>query len=393
MTVYPYLIVGGGMSAHAAVEGIRSIDPDQPIALIGADTHPPYARPPLSKALWMDASKRIGDTDLGTERHGVQLFLGRRATALDPLERTVEDDDGERFGYERLLLATGSRPRTLPDLPAGGPVLAYRTRDDFEEARRRARPGHRAVVIGGGFIGCEMAASLRTAGMEVTLVYPDPVLGGGRFPEGLARALEDDYRSRGVRLHPGRRVSAAQRRENDATVALDDGTALRGDLVVIGIGTIPNGELARELGTTDDGGIVVDEHLRTRDPRIFAAGDVAAFPHPTLGRRTRIEHEDAALSTGRHAGRAMAGEVTAFEHTPMFYSDLFDNGYEAVGELDAGLHTLEAWTEPLRAGTVYYHDGARLRGVLLFNTFGKVERATELLARGSQVDLGALGPL
>lgn len=393
MTVYPYLIVGGGMSAHAAVEGIRSIDPDRPIALIGADAHPPYARPPLSKALWMDDEAGLDDTDLGTADLGVELFLGRRVTALDPLERRVEDDDGERFGYERLLLATGSRPRTLPDLPAGGPVLAYRTRDDFQEARRRARPGAHAVVIGGGFIGCEMAAALRTAGMQVALVYPDATLGAGRFPDTLARALEQRYRDRGVTLHPGRRVSAAERREDDATVALDDGTSLRADLVVVGIGTLPNGELARDLGRSEDGGIEVDARFRTRDPNVFAAGDVAAFPHPVLGRRVRIEHEDAAISTGRHAGRAMAGDDAPFDHTPMFYSDLFDDGYEAVGELDTSLHTVEAWTEPAREGTVYYHDGARLRGVLMFNTFGKVERATELLARGSHIDLEALEPL
>ncbi len=388
MQRFDYVIVGGGQGADAAVKGIRSVDEEGSILLIGEEPHEPYERPPLSKGLWMGDED---DVDLGTRDEGVELRLGRRVTAVDADARTVTDSQGGVAGYGKLLLATGAKPRSLPGLALSERVLAYRTLDDYRQARALVSDGGRAVVVGGGFIGSEMAAGLRTAGAEVTMVFPESNLGAGRFPESLASALDRDYQRRGVRVLGGRTVSQARSRADLVELALDDGTELTADLMIVGIGTEPNVALARELGLEVGGGIHVDRFLRTAKPDVYACGDAMAFPHAALGRRVRVEHEDNATASGHHAGRVMAGVEEPYDHVPFFFSDLFDNGYEAVGDLGGDLQMVEDWTDPAdgpeRKGIVYYHDGKRLRGVLLWNTFGKVEAATELLRKGEQVDL------
>lgn len=393
MERYRYVIVGGGQSGDAAVKGIRSVDQEGTILLIGSEPHDPYERPPLSKGLWMGGGAE-DDIYLQTRDEGLELLLGRRVTAVDPDAKTVTDSQGDVVGYGRLLLATGGTARSLPGLAPSERVLAYRSLDDYHQARALAREGARAVVVGGGFIGSEMAASLKTAGAEVTMVFPEPALGAGRFPTDLARALSRDYQERGVDVRAGRSVARAVAETDRVDLTLDDGTELRADLVVVGIGTEPNVTLGRELGLEVDGGIHVDRTLRTSRPDIYACGDVMAFEHAALGRRMRVEHEDNAIRSGHHAGRVMAGAEEPYDHVPFFFSDLFDNGYEAVGELDPSLQVVADWKEgssgPDRKGIVYYHDGRRVRGVLLWNTFGKVDAASELLRRGTEVDLGAL---
>ncbi|MEJ2292837.1 MAG: FAD/NAD(P)-binding oxidoreductase [Deinococcales bacterium] len=390
MESFRYVIVGGGQSGDAAVKGIRSVDEEGSILLIGAEPHDPYERPPLSKGLWM-GDDREDDVYLDTRDESVELWLGRRVTAVDPDARTVTDSQGDVVGYERLLLATGGTPRALPGLSPSERVLAYRTLDDYHQARTLAKAGARVVVIGGGFIGAEMAAGLRTAGAEVAMVFPEPHIGAGRFPQDLAAALDRDYRQRGVELHTGRSVSRASSGPDRVQLSLDDGTDLSAELVIVGIGTEPNVTLARELGLEVEGGIHVDRFLRTSRPDIYACGDAMAFPHAALKRRVRVEHENNATASGYHAGRVMAGVEEPYEHVPFFYSDLFDHGYEAVGDLGGDLQVVADWQQPSdgpdRKGIVYYHDGERLRGVLLWNTFGKVDAASELLKRGERVDL------
>jgi NADPH-dependent 2,4-dienoyl-CoA reductase/sulfur reductase-like enzyme len=393
MQQFDYVIVGGGQSADAAVKGIRSVDEKGSILLVGEEPHEPYERPPLSKALWMGGESE-DDVDLGTRDEGVELRLGRRVTAVDADARTVTDAEGAVVGYGKLLLATGGTPRSLPGLAPSERVLAYRTLDDYHQARTLAADGARAVVVGGGFIGSEMAAGLKSAGADVSMVFPEAHIGAGRFPEGLAAALDRDYGRRGVRLFAGRTVNRASSETDVVDLVLDDGTELTADLVVVGIGTEPNVVLAHELGLETSGGIHVDRFLRTARPDIYACGDAMAFEHPALGRRLRVEHEDNATSSGHHAGRVMAGVEEPYDHVPFFFSDLFDNGYEAVGDLGGELQAVEDWAEPAdgpeRKGIVYYHDGQRLRGVLLWNTFGKVGAASELLRRGDRVDLAHL---
>ena len=372
-----YLIVGAGLTADAAVRGIREVDPDGPITLLGDEPDPPYARPPLSKKLW--AGKEESTVWRHTEEvPGVELRLGRRAVQLDPAAGLVRDDEGGEHGFDRLLLATGGRPRRLPF--GGDDIVYFRTFRDYRRLREAARPGRRFAVIGGGFIGSEVAAALAGQECEVTLLFPDKGIGTRIFPAELASFLVRHYREHGVDVRPGEEVVGVERRDGRHEVRTRSGWSGTFDGVVAGIGIEPNVELARDAGLAVDDGIVVDERLRASHPDVFAAGDVARFEAPALGKRIRVEHEDNALTMGKAAGRSMAGDATPYEHLPFFYSDLFELGYEAVGELDARLETFADWQEPFRKGVVYYLADGRVRGVLLWNTWDQVDAARALIA-------------
>ncbi len=376
MTRFRYLIVGGGMTADAAVQGIRDIDADGSIGLFGDEAEPPYSRPPLSKGLWQ--GKPLEEIWRGTERRGADLHLGRRIARLDLEKREVVDSGGGRASFEKLLLATGGRPRRLPITDDG--VVYFRTVADYRLLRERAAPGCRFAVIGGGFIGSEVAAALASSGAAVTMLFPEAGIGARVFPAELSTGLNDFYRDKGVTVLPGELVSALERAGTSYIVRTVSGRRVPADTVVAGIGLRPNDELAAEAGLAVADGIVVDEMLRAGRPDVFAAGDVARFPSAVLGRAVRVEHEDNALTQGRHAGRAMAGHAEPYRHLPFFYSDLFELGYEAVGDLDSRLEVVADWREPLRQGTLYYLDGGRVRGVLLWGTFGKVDEARALIA-------------
>jgi len=381
MPHYPYLIVGGGMTADAAARGIRELDRTGVIGLIGAEPEPPYARPPLSKALWKGEPletvwRKTGDA-------GVTLHLGRRATALDPRGRRVTDDAGTEYTFDRLLLATGGAPRRLPF--GGDTVIYFRTVDDYRRLRALADRGQAFAVIGGGFIGSEIAAALATSGCKVTMLFPEDGIGARLFPADLARFVTDYYREKGVDVRTGVTVSAIHHRGAGVAVEAGAGPPIVVDAVVAGLGIVPETDLAQAADLAVDNGIVVDEHLRTSHPAVFAAGDVARFHAPALGTRLRVEHEDNALTMGRAAGRAMAGDPTPYAHLPFFYSDLFDLGYEAVGEMDPRGETVADWKEPFREGVVYYLSAGRVRGVLLWNTWGQVDAARALIAEPGPV--------
>jgi 3-phenylpropionate/trans-cinnamate dioxygenase ferredoxin reductase component len=378
-----YLIVGGGMTGDAAVKGIREHDPDGSIVLVGAEPHPPYARPPLSKKLWSGGDE--AKIWRGTEEAGADLHLARRIVSLDLDARTATDDAGELYGWEKLLLATGGRPRTIPDSDG---VIYFRTLEDYRLLRARVEAGGSAVVIGGGFIGSEIAAALTTAGCRVTMVFPEPGIASRVLPAELSAFVTEDYRRRGVEVLAGETVAAA----GPNVVTTGSGRTLRADVVVAGLGLEPDVELAAATGLPVDNGIVVDEFGRAggRDD-VFAAGDVANFPVAALGRRFRVEHEDHAKSHGRTVGANMAGAESAYDHLPFFYSDMFDLGYEAVGEVDARLETIESWEEQYRKGVVAYVDDARRpRGYLFWNVWDQVERGRELIRAGMPVGEAAL---
>lgn len=375
VTRFRYLIVGGGMTASAAIHGIREVDADGSIALIGDEPDPPYGRPPLSKGLW--TGKPLASIWHDLDGLGVELRLGRAVRWLDLAAKRVCDDRGAWTGFDRLLLATGSRPRRL--FPHGRRVIHYRTVADYRRLSELAARAARFAVVGNGFIGAEIAAALATRGKTVTMIFPGVAIGERIFPADLARHLNDVYRDHGVDVRAG--VSATGLAEHDDGLLLQTSAGdVAVDGVVAGIGTEPNVELALGAGLAVDGGIVVDEFLRTSHPDVYAAGDVAAFPVAALGDRRRIEHEDNALTMGRHAGRAMAGDPAPYRHLPFFYSDLFDFGYEAVGDLDARLETVADWREPFREGTVYYRRDGRVRGVLLWNVWDQVDAARTLIA-------------
>jgi NADPH-dependent 2,4-dienoyl-CoA reductase/sulfur reductase-like enzyme len=387
MTDARYLVVGGGMTADAACKGIRGVDSDGTIVLVGAEPHPPYNRPPLSKALWKGAAE--GTIWRGTADAGVELRNGRRIVSLDLGAHTATDDLGETYGYEKLLLATGGRPKRLP---FGDDVVYFRTLDDYRRLRALADGGARVVVIGGGFIGSEIAAALAMNDRPVTIVFPEPGLCARIFPDELSAAVTDHYREQSVEVLAGASVTGIERAGDEARVQLGGGRVLEADAVVAGLGIEPNVELAAEAGLPVDNGIVVDELGRVdgRDD-VFAAGDVARFPAAALGGAMRVEHEDHANSHGGRVGANMAGAGEPYDHLPFFYSDLFDLGYEAVGDLDSRLDTLTELDGIGEQGVVYYLDGERRpRGVLLWNTFGRVDDARALIAAGEPVEPGAL---
>jgi NADPH-dependent 2,4-dienoyl-CoA reductase/sulfur reductase-like enzyme len=378
-----YLIVGGGMTGDAAVKGIREHDLDGSIVLVGAEQHPPYARPPLTKGLWVGKDEQ--KIWRGTEEAGAALRLARRIVSLDLDRRVATDDRGENYAWEKLLLATGGRPRTIRG--ADG-VVYFRTLDDYRALRARTHEGASAVVIGGGFIGSELAAALATNGCRVTMVFPEGGIAARVLPAGLSAYVTEEYRRRGVEVLTEETVAAA-----DATsVTTGSGRTIAADIVVAGLGLEPATDLAASVGLEVDNGIVVDELGRAggRDD-VFAAGDVASFPVAALGRRFRVEHEDHAKSHGRAVGKNMAGANTPYVHLPFFYSDMFDLGYEAVGEVDSRLHTVESWEEPNRKGIVaYVDDSRRPRGFLYWNVWDHVDLGRELISAGAPIEEAAL---
>jgi len=373
---YRYLIVGGGMTADAACRGIREHDSDGSIGLVSAEGHPPYNRPPLTKALWQ--GKDESSIWRGTEDLRVEETLGRRIVALDLDKRSASDDAGEEYAYERLLLATGGTPRRLDDAPDS---IFFRTVDDYRQLRGAVGEGTGALVVGGGFIGSELAAALQMNGAQVTMVFPDDGICARLFPSDLSQFVTEYYREKGVDVRTGEHASAEL-----------IGSA---EVVVAGLGIEPNTELAAAAGLPVDNGIVVDDRGRAGGREdVFAAGDAARFPLVALGTEARVEHEDHANTHGRVVGANMAGADTPYDHLPFFYSDLFDLGYEAVGEVSSKHSTVEHWKERGREGVVAYVDGEkRPRGFLLWNVWGKVDAARELIKGAQPIDESAVEEL
>jgi 3-phenylpropionate/trans-cinnamate dioxygenase ferredoxin reductase subunit len=376
---YRYLIVGGGMAGDAAARGIRDHDPDGSIGLVGAEPDPPYARPPLSKGLWQGKGEETiwrGTADLGVELH-----LGRRIAKVDLDGRVAIDDEGESFGWERLLFATGGRPRRLPS--GNGDVVYYRTVADYRSVRAQVREGARFVVIGGGFIGSEVAAALSWSGGAVTMVFPESGIGARLFPHELSEFVNGYYREKSVEVLPGELVEGIE----GGVVRLGNGRELEADAIIAGLGIEPATDVAEAAGLLVDDGIIVDDRGRVDDREdVFAAGDVARFPAKALGKHIRVEHEDHANSHGRAVGANMAGADAPYDHLPFFYSDLFELGYEAVGEVDSRLDSIEVWPDPNRKGVVCYIDGDnRPRGFLLWDVWGKVDEARALIEDGEPV--------
>lgn len=369
------------MTADAAVHGIREVDRSGSIGLIGAEPHPPYDRPPLSKKLWK--GNPLESIWRHTESQGVALHLGRTVRRLDPQNKRVTDDQGTDYGYTKLLLATGGTPRRLPF--GGEQIIYFRTLDDYQRLRELTTTRQQFAVIGGGFIGSEIAAALAMNNQKVAMAFPEAAIGAHMYPPDLATFLNDFYRQKGVEVLPGLRVNGLEMRGGRAVLkarsAQGDGEReLEADGVVAGLGIVPKVELAQAAGLQVENGIRVDTSLRTSHPDIYAAGDVANFYNPALDKRLRVEHEDNANTMGRLAGQAMAGRTVAYDHLPFFYSDLFDLGYEAVGEVDSRLQTVSDWKEPYREGVVYYLRDGRVRGVLLWNVWEQVVAARKLIA-------------
>ncbi len=352
------VVIGGGLAAANAVAELRDRGYTGDLTLVGAEPHLPYERPPLSKGLLLgsDEPDSVFVHDRAWyEEHQVTLRLGTRVTGLDRDRKRVLLG-AEELPYDRLILATGSTPRRLPALEAGSvPVRYLRTLDD-SLALKKELAGH-VLLVGAGWIGLEIAAAVRQAGGEVTIAETAawPLL-GVLGPE-LAPLFADLHRSHGVDL----RLSTSVERVEGAEVLLSDGTRVRPDLIVAGIGAVPDDGLAARSGLATDNGILVDARLATADPAVFAAGDVANHDHPSLG-RIRVEHWDNAIEQGKHVAGSVLGDTTPYTRQPYFFSDQYDLGMEYLGHVGrdgydelivrgdrASLTLVALW---VRAGTV-----------------------------------------
>ena len=375
MPDFKYLIIGSGMTADAAVRGIREVDSSGSIGVVGADPDPPYARPPLSKALWKgDPVESIWKH---TEKTGATLIPGTQVASLDADRKVATDDKGTPYGFESVLLATGGTPRRLPF--GGDSIIYYRTFRDFQRLHELAEQKKEFAVIGGGFIGSEIAAALAMNGCKVTMIFPEDGIGARVFPADLAGFLVEYYREKGVDVRTAESVTNVVRNGGRVDLTTRGGDQVTVDSVIAGIGITPNVTLATNAGLQLDDGIPVDERLRATYDHVYAAGDVARFYNPALGKRMRVEHEDNALTMGKAAGRSMAGDETPYTHLPFFYSDLFDLGYEAVGEMDPQAEIIADWKEKFRTGVLYYVSDRKVRGVLLWNVWGQVDMARLLI--------------
>ncbi|HXD10136.1 MAG TPA: FAD-dependent oxidoreductase [Anaerolineales bacterium] len=376
MKHYKYLIIGGGLTGDAAVRGIRELDTDGSIGMISMEPDPPYTRPSLSKGLWK--GQPLEKIWRNTQDLGAELHVGRKVIQFDPLEKCVGDEKGAEYTFDKILLATGGSPNRLPF--GDGHIIYYRDLQDYQRLRALSEQGEKFLVIGGGFIGSEIAAALTMTGKKVVMVFPEETIGANIFPNDLSYYLNDYYRQKGVEVVTNDVAVNLEKDGNRITVGTRTGRTFEVDGVVAGIGIRPNLELAKRSGLQVENGIVVDEHLRTSAPDVFAAGDVANFCHAALGKRVRVEHEDNAIKMGTLAGRNMAGANESYNHVPMFYSDLFELGYEAVGELNSRLETVTDWHESFNKGVVYYLNNGRVSGVLLWNVWNQVDNARALMA-------------
>ncbi len=331
-----FVVVGSGLAAAKAVEELRAEGFSGTVVVYGDEPHLPYERPPLSKGFLTGADPLdvafVHDPDW-YDRADVDLRLGTAVTAIDLAAHEVVTAAG-RQRYDKLLLATGATPRRLAMADESGAPVAYlRTIEDSQRLKDTFRDGLRIAIIGAGWIGLEVAAAARGAGCEVTVLESlDLPLLRVLGPE-IARTFADLHREHGVDLRTSVQVAGVEAKAGRAVVRLADGDVLEADLLVVGVGVSPNDALAREAGLATDNGVLVDARLRTSDPDVYAAGDVANHDHPVLGRRIRVEHWDTAIEQGKAAARNMLGLDVPYDRFPYFFSDQYDLGMEYVGSV------------------------------------------------------------
>lgn len=379
---YDHVIIGAGVAADKAARAIHEVTPDAGILILGAEPDPPVYRPALSKDLWLKPDATLDQQWLGTTDTGAQLRTGVTVTAIDPGAHQLSTDTGETITYGRVLIATGASPRAFAGAPDDPRLFLYRSADDYRRLRaalENAAVGQRVAVIGGGYIGSELAAGLRTAGAEVTVYFDGEKLLERLLPEEITAHVAEVYADHGIGLVNDFLLDSIEVAES-VTLHATDGRSAGADLVLLGLGAVPNVALATDAGLAmEQGGIRVDSHLQSSAADVFAAGDIITFDDPLLGTR-RVEHIDMAEKSGTTAGYNMAGRPTEFRYTPFFFSDLFSDGYEAVGDLSTRHRTITEWNKPRDAAVVYYLEGTEVLGVLLWNTWGQVGRAREIMA-------------
>ncbi|MFF5209914.1 NAD(P)/FAD-dependent oxidoreductase [Streptosporangium sp. NPDC000396] len=393
-TEQTFVIVGAGLAGAKAAQSLREEGFAGRITLVGAEDERPYERPPLSKGYLLgkeEKAKVYVHDESWYDENSVELLLGRRATGLDRAARQVELDGGPRLGYDKLLLVTGASPRRL-DVPGADldGVHYLRGFEDSERLREAIRGGGRVVVVGAGWIGMETAAAAREYGCEVTVVEPQqmPLL-AALGPE-LGAFFADVHRQKGVDVRLGRGVTAFRGITGRVRAVLtDDGGEIPADVVIVGVGVRPDTELAERAGLAVENGIVVDASLRTDDPGVYAAGDVANAFNPLYGTRIRVEHWANALNGGLAAGRAMLGREVVYDRPPYFFTDQYDVGMEFSGWFAPGGYdsvTVRGDLEA-RAFHAFWLSGGRVVAGMHVNRWDEgIAPVQELIRAGVRVE-------
>jgi 3-phenylpropionate/trans-cinnamate dioxygenase ferredoxin reductase subunit len=395
MTERTFIILGASLAGAKAAEELREQGFDGKVVLVGAELERPYERPPLTKDYLRHESERekaYVHPERFYDEHDVELLSGVTATSIDPAASTVTLDNGRELQYDRLLLTTGAQPReiTLPGADLDG-VHYLRTLDDSDTLRTRLDAGGgRVVVVGGGWIGSEFAASARQKGLEVALIDPLELPAGRLFGAEVGAFYRDVHAQHGVELLLGDGVREFEGDRAVSRVTTTGGKTVDCDFVVVGIGVAPRVDLANAAGITTDNGIVVDERLRSSAENVFAAGDVANAWHPFYKQQIRVEHWANALNQGPAAARSMLGDEAGYERLPYFFSDQYDVGMEYSG------HATE-WDEVVFRGSrdsgefvaFWLQDGRVVAGMNV-NVWDVNEHVQELIRSRARVNTAEL---
>ena len=377
------VVIGGGAGSAAAVAELRKQGFDGSLTLVSAENTVPYERPPLSKGFLLGTSGQVSVKDAAWyEQASVELILGSRATRLDLAARTVTLSGGAVLGYDQLLLATGVRPRVLPGLDGDG-VCYLRTGEDAATLRDRMTAAGHVAVLGGGFIGCEVAAAAIRLGKRATILEALPTLLHRALGPELGDVVAGIHRDEGVDVRTGQQVLGIRPRRGGVRISTAAGD-VDADVLVVGVGTVPNTELAEQAGLPAGHGIEVDECFATAAPGIYAIGDVAAQHLPGHGRRVRVEHHDTAVRHGRVAARNMAGQREPFADVHWFWSDQYDHTISSAGLIpgsDGPGELVIRGSLEQRNFSAFSLDGDRVRAVISLNRPRDVLDARRLIAR------------
>lgn len=393
------VIVGAGEAGARAATALREAGFAGGVTIIGDEPHAPYERPPLSKAALTHEAEPLAATILSPERraeHDIALRTDTRVLSIDRAAHRITLSGGEELPYDRLLLATGARARRVSiDGLAAEAVLTLRTFDEARALRARLRPGLRLAILGGGFIGLELAAAARARGAEVTVIELAPRLLARAVPADLAAIVAARHAAEGVAILTGTGIERIEPGEGGRVLVLSSGERIACDGIVAGVGALPETDLAARAGLAIDNGVAVDERLATTDPDIFAAGDCCSFPHALYdGRRLRLEAWRNAQDQGKAAASGMLGGTEPYAAVPWFWSDQYDITLQIAGLPDEGHATV---TRDLGDGArLDFHVAAdgRLVGASAVGPNGRIARdvrvAEMLIARRARPDRAAL---
>lgn len=389
---YKYIVIGGGMAgANAAIE-IRKHDPEGSLLIVTREADKPYHRPPLSKEFWTQPNypKESIYYDLINDK-SIDFLTETTVKRIDADSQAIEIENGEVYQYDKLLYALGGDPKWI-DGPESERVLAIRTLEDYRALRRLADKGSKVIIVGGGWIGAELAAGLKVNDLDVTLIYPNEILNEKRLPLMLAKKFQQRFIELGVELINNAYADSYRVEGDQVHLKLKDGREYTADTLILGIGVQPNLDLAEAAGLEIGNGVIADKYLQTSNENIYAAGDILNYPDVIIG-RNRFEHEDQAEHSGQTAGRNMTGAKEAYSHgAPLSYTDVLDISIEGVGELSRNRD--DAIIEEVDGGyIVYYLFEGKPTGILTYNVKVDLDKARAILANPPESSEGLRGSL